>query len=247
MSRFYITPESVKDDKIILKGDELHHVRDVMRLQPNEPVTAFDGTGKEYFGKIVQCSLKEAVIKIDKVVSKDNSRGLEITLACGLPKLDRMDYIIQKTTELGVNKIVPLSTRRTIVLLDNEKKSDSRLLRWQRIAIESSKQSGRSTLPQIETIKKFETYIKDLKDFDLAIIATLAEGTKYIKDVLSQSQAKKILVLIGPEGDFTKQEVDLALSNKCQPVSFGPLVLRCDTAAIYALSVLNYQMAKINK
>ena len=250
MSRFYITPESVKEDKIVLKGDELHHVKDVMRLDVGDEITAFDGAGREYSGKIIESSSRQLVIKIRNSVARDGAGGAEITLACGIPKLDRMDYIIQKTTELGVYSVAPLLTRRTVVELSNENKIRSRRARWEKIAIESSKQCGRARLPRVGAPVKIEEFLENMlgsmlgsaKEFDLKLIATLAQGTRNIKDVIRGSSARKVVVLIGPEGDFTKEEVDLAVKKGCLPVSFGDLVLRCDTAAIYAVSVLNYEL-----
>ena len=241
MSRFYIKPDSVKDDKIFLKGEELHHVRDVMRLDVGDAIVAFDGQGKEYIGKIAGSSSKELVIKINKIVSGARSQGSQISLACGIPKLDRMDYIVQKSTELGVKSIYPLMTKRTIVSLSDEKKAQARKARWERIAVESSKQCGRAVLPEIKPVTGFSQFMQSLKGFDLALIAALAEDVKDLKDVLRNSSVKNVVLLIGPEGDFTKEEVDAAVKKGCVPVSLGPLVLRCDTAAIYGLSVLNYE------
>lgn len=242
MSRFYIRPDSIKDGKVFLKGEELHHVRDVMRLDVGDVIVAFDGEGKEYLGKIAGSSAKELVIGINKVISSAKSQDVQISLACGIPKLDRMDYIVQKSTELGVKNIYPLITKRTIVSLPDEKKAQSRKARWERIAVESSKQCGRVVLPEVKPITGFSQFMQSLKGFDVALIATLVEGAKDLKDILKNSRVRNVVLLIGPEGDFTKEEVEAAVKKGCMPVFLGPLVLRCDTAAIYALSVLNYEL-----
>lgn len=241
MSRFYVEPEFVRQDRIYVRGKQQHHIQDVMRLDIGDEVVAFDGTGAEYKGVIEDSSSREVVIKVTRkeIAAK---KLPEITLGVSVPKLDRMDFVIQKSTELGVDRIIPLLTERTIVLLD-EKKAASRAERWRNIAIEASKQSGRAQLPAIEPLTKFSAGLSRIDKYDIALLPTLQGEPVSLKEALKDKACKNAILFIGPEGDFTPAEVREAKKAGCVCVSLGPLVLRVETAAIAALAVLFYELS----
>ncbi len=257
MSKFVIPPECIKGNLALIVGREAHHILDVMRLKKQDRITAFDGTGKLYEGKILDTTNKKVKVQIEHVVQDSQKTDLEITLAQGLPKKNKMDYIIEKCTELGIDLIMPTQTTRTIVKLDRVRFA-SRKLRWQKVAREAAKQCGRTTIPQVQGLSPWPTVLSALSDFDLKLLfslVSLGKQTQRLKDVLRAynkspspaaagegSKAKKIILLIGPEGDFTPEEVRGALNAGCIAVSLGKNILKSDTAAISALAMINYEL-----
>jgi 16S rRNA (uracil1498-N3)-methyltransferase len=248
MSKFFVHPEHIKGDKAIITGQEAHHILDVMRLKKQDRITAFDGTGKLYEGKILDTTNKKVKVQIEHVLQDSQKTDLEITLAQGLPKKNKMDYIIEKCTELGIDLIMPTQTTRTIVKLDRVRFA-SRKLRWQKVAREAAKQCGRTTIPQVQGLSPWPTVLSALSDFDLKLLfslvslVSLGKQTQRLKDVLrTHNKAKRIILLIGPEGDFTPEEVRGALNAGCIAVSLGKNILKSDTAAISALAMINYEL-----
>lgn len=240
MSRFYVKPEDVRGCEILVSQEEAHHIIDVMRMRAGDIIVAFDGTGKEYIGKILNTSNESLKIKIEKINSIKEKNKISITLAQSLSKGSKMDFIVEKATELGVDEIVPLSTERTIVRLAKEKQP-VRVQYWQRIAVGASKQCGRVNVPKVRSLALFDEILKEIKDYDLAMMACLTEDTKPLNQIISVFKGKTILIMVGPEGDFTPKEIEAARSAGAKLVSLGRLVLRVDTAALYLLSVLNYE------
>ncbi|MEA3488961.1 MAG: 16S rRNA (uracil(1498)-N(3))-methyltransferase [Candidatus Omnitrophota bacterium] len=242
MSRFYVPKENVGEREIVVNGKEAHHILDVMRMQDGDEVVVFDGTGKEYTGFIKDADRRSGKMIIEIVRQKRPAAESipEITLAQAVPKQSKIDYIIEKATELGVSRIVPLITERTIVRPDAGG-SGKKLERWRKIAVEASKQCGRTSVPKVEEITDFKDMVKMTDRYDLVLLACLAERSISIKDSLSGFKTGKVLVFIGPEGDFTPEERRLADRDNCRFVSLGRRVLRSDTAGLFVLSVLNYE------
>jgi len=163
----------------------------------------------------------------------------EITLAQAIPKKGKMDDIVEKVTELGVGRIVPVLSERTVVRPDDDS-GKKKVERWRKIAVEAAKQCGRTSVPEIGEITGFGEIAVNLDQYDLVLLACLSDQTSSIKEVLSGFRSGKILVLIGPEGDFTPEEIRLAYRDNCRLVSLGQRVLKSDTAGLFVLSVLNY-------
>lgn len=246
MSRFYVPKSSINGKTIVVDGEEAHHIIDVMRLKPSDAITAFDGTGKEYAGLISKISGKSVIIDIVSTTAPRAAGAIEITLIQAVPKKSKMDYIVEKSTELGVSSVVPVVTNRTIPDWDEDKRSLC-VRRWCKIAIEASKQCGRADIPSISEIADLSRFLKDSKGFDLAMIATLDSGACDIislKDALSGFAGKKIAIAIGPEGDFTPDEVTQCRSAGFKPVTLGRRVLRSDTAGLAVLAILEYELGK---
>jgi len=240
MSRFYVKPEDVKGNEILVSEEEVHHIIDVMRLSSGDEVVAFDGTGKEYIGKISNVSKASLKIKIEKINKPKLKSKPYVTLAQALPKKTKIDFIIEKATELGVSEVIPLVTERTIVRLSEDKRTQKNQ-HWQNIAISASKQCGRLDIPKVRGSLLFNDLLKEIKDYDLAMMACLSESSKPLKEVLSNFDGKKILVMVGPEGDFSLKEIKQASSSGIKSISLGRLVLKADTAGLFILSILNYE------
>ncbi len=229
MHRFLV--EHIHGDSATLTdAAQLHHIRDVLRFEVNDVVVIFDGAGREFNGVITSIDKKQAVFKLTSL-EKQKSKNVSLTIACAIPKGSHMDDVIDHLTQLGVARIIPMRTDRVAVKLDDVK-SETRLKRWQKIAQSAARQCQRSDMPAIVPVTDVKKVITDSHQYDLKLIPHLSGKRKLIKDVLNKNKPKNIIVLIGPEGDFTPSEVELALNNGFIPVSLGDTVLRVATAAI---------------
>ena len=239
MHRFFCSPENINKEYILINDEkEVHHIADVLRLRVNDSIVVFNGEGKEYNGIIKEIKRKYVKVKIISEKKLDKKKDINITLACAIPKRGRFDYIVEKVTELGVDKIIPLETNRTIVSL-NEKHQDLKLRHWKQIAINSSKQCRGSFLPEVEYVMKFPNLISRVKDYDLCLFFCLEGRKRKIRDALKDFKKGKIIIFIGPEGDFTNEEIALAKKYGCRFACLGSRVLKVDTAAISVISIIN--------
>jgi 16S rRNA (uracil1498-N3)-methyltransferase len=232
MHRFYLADFQ----KPVLSAADAHHARNVLRLAPGTTVNLFDGRGRE-----AQAQLGEAGHLTLLQQSQTPPLRRRITLAQAVPKKN-MDLIVQKATELGVATIIPLLSERTIVHLDDDAK---KLDRWRDIALESCKQCGNNWLPTIEPPRKAQQFFANPGIYDLKLIASLQPGAQPLKQILAADAPKNldtVLILIGPEGDFTPAEIASAKNAGCLPLTLGPLVLRAETAALYTLSILHHEL-----
>lgn len=243
MSRFFVPKSAVGGKYIKVGGEEAHHILDVMRLKELDKVITFDGTGKEYVGFIKEARRKDLVIEIVETRTPLHKEGSKITLIQAITKKDKMDYIVEKATELGVSSVIPVASSRTIPDWDEAKRS-ANAERWRKIALEASKQCGRSDVPLIGKVVSFGEGIKGSDSYDLAMIAVLNDETVPMKTILSGFKGGNVAIAIGPEGDFTSDEVKDAKKANFRPVSLGKLVLKSDTAGLAAIAVLNYEFSK---
>lgn len=228
MFRFYSPPKNIFKDKIVISDKkEVHHLKDVLRLKRGDFVFVFDGKANEYKAEIQEFSDNRVILKIidKKIFSK---MDLEISVASAVPKGRRFDFVVEKLTELGIKSIIPLRTERSVVKIEKE---GMRFKHWQNIILSACKQSGRINILNLEPQTDFEEILKRRNEFELGLIATVSGQAKNLKEVLKE-KIKRILILIGPEGDFTSKEVNLAIQSGFIPVSLGNLVLRTETAAV---------------
>jgi 16S rRNA (uracil1498-N3)-methyltransferase len=242
MSRFYVTKESVKGDRIVISGKEAHHILDVMRLKVSDEVVVFDGSGREYTGIVKAADRKSLEVRIKSARESSAGRSPFITLIQAIPKKAKMDYIAEKATELGVSRIIPVTTERTIPEWNDAKKA-SVVDRWRRIVREAAKQCGRPDIPEVSRVMSINEAVGGFKEYNLKLIAVLNDRAIKLKDALKNGSGAKIAVAIGPEGDFTPEEAEDALKADFKIVSLGPRVLKSDTAALAALSMINYEYA----
>jgi 16S rRNA (uracil1498-N3)-methyltransferase len=240
VSRFFVQPGSVKSGNVIIKGEEFHHAKDVMRLGQGDEIAVFDGTGREYYGVITDIGKEQMSVALTKT-AEIKTETCRLTLVQALPKSDKMDLIVEKATELGVARIIPVVSDRTIVRPDAGKYSQ-KAERWRKISVVAAKQCGRTTIPEITDIASFEASLALVRDSELKIIPCLYDGVKSIKTALGGGKTGSAAVFIGQEGDFTRTEVEAAIAAGAIPVSLGVEVLRSETAAICALSLLNYEL-----
>ena len=232
--------------EIRLGADESHHLVTVNRCGRGDLVTAFDGHGREWLTECADPSKSATVLRV-KEARPATTRAFAITLAQALPKGSTMDDIVRQATEVGAARIIPLLSERTQVHLDGDR-ADKKIEKWRTTAIEAAKQCGNPWLPEITPLQDFPAFLTSAKDFDLKLVASLHAGTTTLKQALATFAHKhghpprSALWLIGPEGDFSPAEMTAAVMAGFVPVTLGPLVLRSDTAAIYALSILNNEL-----
>lgn len=241
LPRFFISSGQVSGTTIILAGEDVRHIVMVMRMKAGDELLLCDGKGTEYTVKITDVS--RSYVKTEIVSqSKKGIPRLRITLGQGLPKSDKMDFIVQKATELGVAVIAPIITERTIVKVKDEEK---RISRWQKIAREAAMQSNRTYIPTVEAIRKFSDFLRTPNsEPGTLLLLPWEEGTEPIKNVLRQNpEAQDIVVLIGPEGGYSSAEAKAAQDKGFHLVSLGPNILRTETAAVAVLSMIGYEFS----
>jgi len=244
--RFYIPPAEWNPDALLLTGSEAHHARNVLRLAAGNKVVLFNGHGREITAEILSLDAREVALRKLHETSTPPLR-CRITLGQAIPKGKNMDLIVQKAVEIGASEIVPIISDRTIVRLDEEDAAQKQA-KWQTIAIEAAKQCGQNWLPDVQTPRTLAQFFAHAGRFDLQLIGSLQSDALHLKQILAESagqggtQPASVLMLIGPEGDFTPAELNLARTHGARPITLGPIILRVETAAIYCLSVLSYEL-----
>ena len=238
MNRFFLPKPDIAGSTLIINDkDKLHHIRRVLCLKPKERLVVFDGQGCEYDCIILSIGENVTLEIKDRRKQKNFSSGAKLTIACAIPKKAKFDEIVDKLTQLGASRIIPLITERVVVRLDRGKE-EARLLRWKKIAQSASEQSKRSDIPVVEPVCKFKELLARSKDFDLKLIPSLSGERRHIGEVLDKAAGKgSVLAVIGPEVDFSDGELRSAENCGFVPVSLGSLVLRVDTAAVAVASL----------
>ncbi|MGZ5003126.1 MAG: 16S rRNA (uracil(1498)-N(3))-methyltransferase [Chthoniobacterales bacterium] len=246
MHRFSLPPNEWNPGALLLRDAEAHHARNVLRLQPGEKVVLFNGRGREITAEIVSLGQREVALRKLHETATTPLR-CRITLGQAIPKGKNMELIVQKAVEIGAAEIVPIISDRTIVRLDEDDAAQKQS-KWQSIAIEAAKQCGQNWLPELQTPRSLAEFFAKSSRFDLQLIGSLQSDAQHLKKILADyvnehgDRPASVLMLIGPEGDFTPAELALAKSNGCRPITLGPIILRVETAAIYCLSILSYEL-----
>ena len=248
MHRFYISPEDWNPGALGLAGAEAHHARDVLRMRVGEKLVIFNGRGREITAEIVDLGSNE--IGLRKLHEAETPPlQCRIVLGQAIPKGKNMDLIVQKAVEIGATEIGPIISDRTIVQVGSESAAQKQS-KWRQIAVEAAKQCGQNWLPHVHAPRKLSELFSVVaaESFDLQLIGSLQPGARHLKQVLAdysnehQRPPRSVLMLVGPEGDFTPAELALARRHGCQPITLGPIILRVETAAIYCLSILSYEL-----
>lgn len=240
MPKFFFHKNDISQGQVQLFGEDEKHIKTVLRARVGEELTLCDGEGMDYRCRIA--SMERGVL-LD-ILSKEaceTEPKTKITLYQGLPKADKMELIIQKCVELGVDRIVAVSTERAIVKLD--KKESKKLERWQKIAEAAAKQSGRGKIPEIgQQVLKFKEAVAEAKALDGAIIPYEKEQETGIRQFVQGFQGESIGVFIGPEGGFAEEEIALAQENGITPITLGKRILRTETAGMTTTAILLYEL-----
>ena len=246
MHRFYLPPAQTRNTELTLSEREAHHALHVLRVRVGERVVVLDGAGQELLCEVRGVD-RHAVILAVRQRNTIPALPYRLTLVQAVPKGKAMEVIVQKATELGAHRIIPILSERTVTQLDGEG-AEAKADKWVATAIESIKQCGSAWLPQVELPVSPQACLARQEKFELSLIASLQPGSRHPREHFQAFQAEKgrspqtIGVWVGPEGDFTPAEINAIKSGGAQPITLGPLILRSETAAIYCLSVLNYEL-----
>ena len=241
MHRFFVEPSQIGEKEIVITGPDVNHIRNVLRMRAGEELLAADGQGSEYRCILRELQDSEIRAEICRKLSGSAELPSRITLFQGLPKSDKMDFIIQKCVELGVFRIVPVTTKRTVVKLD-AKKEESRRKRWTAVSESAAKQSGRGIIPEISGVQSFREAVEEAGELDVCLIPyEKAENMARTREILSGIPAgASIGVFIGPEGGFEEEEVREAMAAGARPITLGRRILRTETAGMAVLAMLGY-------
>lgn len=244
MQRYFLDATAFLGDHVRFSGDELHHISRVMRYSTGDRVIACNDKGQAHLVEFTQVNKDEVTARIIEELVEERELPVSITLAQGLAKGEKMDLIVQKATELGAMKILPFTSSRTIVKL-NDKKESNRIARWQKIAKEAAEQAHRNRVPSILEVVSYKQLLTLSKEYDLALIAYELEDQQMLQvllDKLGDGSGKKLLIVIGPEGGFSEEEVALAVEQGMQSISLGRRILRTETAGLAALAIIGHHL-----
>jgi 16S rRNA (uracil1498-N3)-methyltransferase len=246
MHRFYLPPSACQDSTLTLSERDAHHAVEVLRLRRGERVVVLDGAGREFLCEVRAVERRAVTL----AVTQQNPippLPYQVTLLQAVPKGKTMDLIVEKATELGAHRIVPILSERTVAQVPAEAAA-AKLEKWQTTAIEAIKQCGSAWLPRVEAPLTPAAFLARGERFDLQFIASLQPDGRHprehFQNFVAERQAlpKCLALWIGPEGDFTPAELNTIKAAGAMPITLGPLVLRSETAAIYALAVVSYEL-----
>lgn len=243
MYHFFVTPDQVVEHKIYMAGQDVNHVRNVLRMKVGERLEISDGNNKKYLCEIEHMTAEQVELRIVEELFHETELPSKIYLFQGLPKSDKMELIVQKAVELGAYEIIPVATKRAVVKLD-DKKATKKVERWNSIAESGAKQSGRNMIPRVTEVMSFKNALTYAAELDVVLIPyELAEGMEQTRTIIGQiSKGQSIAVFIGPEGGFEQMEVEMAMEMGAKPITLGKRILRTETAGLTTLSILMYHL-----
>jgi 16S rRNA (uracil1498-N3)-methyltransferase len=240
MARFFVPKKNLQGDRAVVTGQELEHMRRVLRLRPGDRVTFFDDEGWEYEGIIRSYAERLGEIEIAKSSRPQREASLRVILAQAVGKGEKLDWVVEKATELGAWKIVPFLSSRTVPRLDRAK-IEGRRARWRKIALSAAKQSGRTHVPEILDLCDFQALVRQPWPCDLKLLFWENESARGLAQVREEKvHVDSLLLVIGPEGGFSADEVCEAVRNGFEPLHLGRRILRTETAAVAALSLAQF-------
>ena len=244
MSTFYIKNNQIDGEKIKIIGDDVKHIKKVLRYNINDSIEICDENGVTYDSKICEFTENNEIFcKINRISEKNAELPYTLDLYQGLPKSDKLETIIQKCTELGISSIIPVQMARSVAKIIDEK-GNKKLERWNKIAAEASKQCGRQKIPVVNNAIIFENIIENISKYDIVLVPYESEENISIKQILKglKSNIASIAIVIGPEGGFSEEEITVLKENGAQICTLGQRILRTETAAIATVSMVNYEL-----
>lgn len=243
MHYFFVTSDQVRDGCCLITGQDVNHIRNVLRMRPGEQVGIRDGISRNYICTLEKIGEEEILARIVSEEEGGSELPARLWLFQGLPKGDKMDWIIQKAVELGVCGIVPMATRRSVVRLD-QKKAEAKVRRWNAVSESAAKQSGRMIVPKVCQAVSFSQACAMVQKMDVGLIPyELADGMEEARALFDRIQpGMEAGILIGPEGGFDVEEVEEAKQAGICPISLGRRILRTETAGMAALSILMFHL-----
>ena len=243
ITNFYTRPENIDNETLTIDGEEARHILSVLRHKVGDIINIVDGCGKRYTVLIEKTSPTSLQGKIFSYIMEENEPACQVTLAQAVCRQERMDFLIEKTTEIGVFSIIPILTEKGLVKVSGISKGKNKIDRWRRLAIASMKQSLRTVLPEIQNIIKFDELLSRIENFDLCLIASLEKDSKSIKECEElRKSVSRILLIVGPETGFTEEEISNAKAQGAISISLGARRLRAETAGVVFLSLVLHQL-----
>ncbi len=237
--RFFAPPENIDGSTVRLSKEETHHLARVLRMQIGDEVSVFDGEGREFKCGIFEVNANSARLEIIESLVIVRESRLDLTLAQGLAKGEKFDFIVQKATELGVSRIVPLATQNSDVRLQ-EDRSAKRVERWRRISLEAIKQCNRSKLVDIAVPISLEDFLNTDQSAASELLVFSEAGGSTIKEAAAGLAGKSITALVGPEGGWSPGELEMLDARNAKAVSLGPRIVRTETAAVVAVALIQH-------
>lgn len=244
MNRFFVDREQVDDKEIRIIGKDVKHIRDVLRLKAEDRIEVV-AEGQVYTCQILDINTDAVYAKIIGVALGKSEPPIDIVLFQGIAKGDKMDLIVQKSTEVGVKEIVPVLTKRTVVKIKDRKKEKSKVDRWNAISLEAAKQSKRDAAPIVHPIMTFEEMVDKLSQEENIIVPYELENSLGMKEALKNVKGKRINIIIGPEGGFEEEEISQLREIGGQVITLGPRILRTETAGIVTMSLILYELGDL--
>lgn len=244
MYQFFVAPEQIQGNRIVITGKDVNHIKNVLRMKPGEEISVSNGLdGRDYRCGIEELKEEEILCTLRFVKEEGVELPSKVYLFQGLPKADKMEMIIQKAVELGVYEIIPVACKRSVVKLD-EKKAKSKILRWQGIAEAAAKQSRRAIIPRIQDVMSFQKAVAYSENAQVRMIPyELAEGMENTRELIGGLRpGQDVAVFIGPEGGFAQEEIDCAGERGIVPITLGRRILRTETAGMTVLSIIMYHL-----
>ena len=243
MYQFFVPPENIQGNRVVITGEDVNHIKNVLRMKEGEEIAVSNGEdGKEYRCGILELG-EEILCELRFIKEDDIELPSKITLFQGLPKADKMELIVQKAVELGVYEVVPVSMKRCVVKLD-DKKQKSKISRWQSIAEAAAKQSKRSIIPQVHSVMTMKQALAYAKEMDMVLVPyEMADDMAKTREIIeSIKPGMHIGFFIGPEGGFDEGEIQSAMDEGAVPITLGKRILRTETAGFTVLSILMYHL-----
>ncbi|MCL5935023.1 MAG: 16S rRNA (uracil(1498)-N(3))-methyltransferase [Bacillota bacterium] len=245
MPRFFVRPEQIKESTAIISGPDVKHITRVLRMAAGDPLILLDGTGAVYQAVIREINKEEILCQLLEQTTAHTEPTLKVTLVQGLPKGDKMETIIQKCTELGVHRIVPLAAGRSVVKLEG-KKAAERQERWQRVAVEAAKQCRRAGVPEVQRLSRWDEVLNGIPSDALVLMPWEDEKRQSLREVLQGVAApSEVYLFIGPEGGFEPEEAARIGEKGFHRVTLGSRILRTETAGPAALTMVLYHYGEL--
>ena len=246
MDRFFVDKKNInlENNTCIIEGEDVKHISKVLRCRIGEELEVCDNNNNEYICEITNIDKNQVELNILEKVDIQRESDLKIKVYQGLPKGPKMEMILQKLTEVGVDEIILVQTKRTVVKVD-DKKEDKKLERWERIIYEAAKQSKRGKIPSLRGVLTFKEALADMKENDFNIAPYENEKTKSIKQAIKGVNINNIGIFVGPEGGFEETEIEAIEDVGGQSVSLGPRILRTETASLVASSIVLYELSDL--
>ncbi len=252
MPKFFVKQEQINEDIIKIQGQDVNHIKKVLRAKIGDELQICNSqNGENFLCDIEEIRSEDILCKIKQKIEEKVESNIEVTVFQGLPKADKMEYIIQKSVELGVYDITPVEMKRCVVKLD-EKDKNKKQLRWQKISEVAAKQCGRDIIPQINKIINIKNICELIKKYDIVLVAyenekqnTLKEQLNLIKEKMEKLKSDELIkigIVIGPEGGLEEQDIEKLKENGAKIITLGKRILRTETVALNVLSIIMYEL-----